>query len=182
MASVAVDWRDMSGSFSSSPPRATEVSSSRQPQTAAREKNVGSSSRSAAHPAREDQWEVRSRVGRRGVESPTSSSQPSEAVGGATGSSPPTFRRLQPPRLGLPADAPVAGEVDRLGVDAERATGGGFQRRPAAPSVIAYPGRPAPDLHISLVTGRGQGSTPVVVGSEDQPPSSWGSTAPPLRR
>jgi hypothetical protein len=120
--------------------------------------------------------------GARGVESPTSSSRPSEAVGGATGSSPPTFRRLQPPRLGLPADAPVAGEVDRLGVDAERATGGGFQRRPAAPSVIAYPGRSAPDLHISLVTGRGQGSTPVAVGSEDQPPSSWGSTAPPLRR
>jgi hypothetical protein len=51
MASVAVDWSNMLGSFSSSPPRATEVSSSRQPQTATREKNVGSSSRSAAHPA-----------------------------------------------------------------------------------------------------------------------------------
>jgi hypothetical protein len=44
VASVAVDWSDMSGSSSSSPPRATEVSSSRRPQTAVRDKNVGSSS------------------------------------------------------------------------------------------------------------------------------------------
>jgi hypothetical protein len=42
--SAVVDWSDMSGSSSSSPPRATEVSSSRRPQTAARDKNVGSSS------------------------------------------------------------------------------------------------------------------------------------------
>jgi hypothetical protein len=48
--STAVDWSDMSGSSSSSPPHATEVSSSRRPQTAARDKNVGSSSRSAARP------------------------------------------------------------------------------------------------------------------------------------
>jgi hypothetical protein len=33
-----------------------------------------------------------------------------------TGSSPPTLRRLRPPRLGLPAEAPVAGEVNMLGV------------------------------------------------------------------
>jgi hypothetical protein len=45
MASTAVDWSDMSGSSMSSPPRATEVSSSRRPQIAAREKNVGLSSR-----------------------------------------------------------------------------------------------------------------------------------------
>jgi hypothetical protein len=42
VASTAVDLSDMSGSSSSSPPRATEVSSSRRPQTAARNKNVGS--------------------------------------------------------------------------------------------------------------------------------------------
>jgi hypothetical protein len=49
-ASAAVDWSDMSGSSSSSPPRATEVSSSRRPQMAARDKNAGSSSRPAARP------------------------------------------------------------------------------------------------------------------------------------
>jgi hypothetical protein len=42
--SAVVDWSDMSVSSSSSPPRATEVSSSRRPQTAAHDKNVGSSS------------------------------------------------------------------------------------------------------------------------------------------
>jgi hypothetical protein len=48
VASVAVEWSDMSGSSTSSPPRATEVTSSRRPQIAAREKNTGSSSRSPA--------------------------------------------------------------------------------------------------------------------------------------
>jgi hypothetical protein len=50
VASAAVDWSDMSGSSPSSPPRGAEVSSSRQPQAAARDKNVGSSSRQAARP------------------------------------------------------------------------------------------------------------------------------------
>jgi hypothetical protein len=44
VASTAVDWNDMSGSSTSSPPRATEVTLSWRPQSAAREKNVGSSS------------------------------------------------------------------------------------------------------------------------------------------
>jgi hypothetical protein len=44
VASAAVDWSDMSRSSSSSPPRATEVLSSRRTQTAARDKNVCSSS------------------------------------------------------------------------------------------------------------------------------------------
>jgi hypothetical protein len=62
VASRAVDWRNMPGSSSSSPPRGTEVSSSRQPQAAGRDKTVGSSSRQAARPAREDQGTVRPRV------------------------------------------------------------------------------------------------------------------------
>jgi hypothetical protein len=55
VASAVVDWSDMSGLSLSSPPRCTEVSSSRQLQAAARDKTVGSSSQQAAHPAREDQ-------------------------------------------------------------------------------------------------------------------------------
>jgi hypothetical protein len=62
VASMAVDWSDMSGSSSSSPPRATELSSSRWPQMAAHDKNAGSSSRPAAHFAREDQQAARPRV------------------------------------------------------------------------------------------------------------------------
>jgi hypothetical protein len=45
----------MWGSSSSTPHHGTEVTSSRQPQTAAHDKTVGSSSRQAAHLAREDQ-------------------------------------------------------------------------------------------------------------------------------
>jgi hypothetical protein len=52
----------MSVSSLSSPPRATEVSSSRRPQMAACDKNVGSSSRQAARPAREDQRTIRTRA------------------------------------------------------------------------------------------------------------------------
>jgi hypothetical protein len=51
VASAAVDWSDMSGSSSSSPPHGTEVLSSRQSQAAARDKTVGSSLRQAARPA-----------------------------------------------------------------------------------------------------------------------------------
>jgi hypothetical protein len=48
-AAVAeVDWSDMSGSSSSSPPRTTEVLSSRRLQMVARDKNVGSSSQPTA--------------------------------------------------------------------------------------------------------------------------------------
>jgi hypothetical protein len=49
--SVAVDWSDMSGSSTPSPPRAVEVTSSRRPVPVAQEKNVGSSSRSVVRPA-----------------------------------------------------------------------------------------------------------------------------------
>jgi hypothetical protein len=54
VASAAVDWSNMSGSSSLSPPRGTEVSSSRQPQATGHDKTVGSSSCQAASPARED--------------------------------------------------------------------------------------------------------------------------------
>jgi hypothetical protein len=55
VASVTVDWSNMSGSSSSSPPRGAEVSSSCQPQAAGRDKAVVSSSRQTAPPARVDQ-------------------------------------------------------------------------------------------------------------------------------
>jgi hypothetical protein len=60
----------MSGSSMSSPPRATKVTSSRRPQSAAREKITGSSSCSAARPAREDQRVVRPRVAPSGPDAP----------------------------------------------------------------------------------------------------------------
>jgi hypothetical protein len=54
------------------------------------------------------------------------------------------------------------GEVDRLGVDTERAAGGEFWRRPVASPVIDHLGGRAPDVQVSLVVGGGQGPTPAV--------------------
>jgi hypothetical protein len=148
--SAEVDWSNMSGSSLSSPPRATEVSSSRWPQTAGHDKNVGSNSRQAVRPAREDQRTVRPRVApsRMGASESQRAAprqvDPPEAVGGATGSCPLTFQRFRPPQLGLLAEASIASKVDGLGVDAERVAGGGFWHRPAAPVVVTYQGRRSP--------------------------------------
>jgi hypothetical protein len=97
-----VDWNDMSRSSSSSPPRTTEVSSLRRPQTVVRDKKVGSSSRQVARPAREDQRTVRprmapSRTGASESQRAAPAKLTLEAVGGASGTRPPAFRWLQPP-------------------------------------------------------------------------------------
>jgi hypothetical protein len=70
VASAAVDWSNMSGSSSSSPPRGAEVSSSRRPREAGRDKTVGSSSRPATPPTRVGQWSVRSRAAPSGTGTP----------------------------------------------------------------------------------------------------------------
>jgi hypothetical protein len=62
IGSAVVDWSHMLGSSSSSPLRAAEVSSSRQPQMVMRDKNVGSSLRPAACPAQKGQRTVRPRA------------------------------------------------------------------------------------------------------------------------
>jgi hypothetical protein len=84
VASAAMDWSDMSGSSMSSPPHATEVTSSRRPQTAASEKNAGSSSRLAARPALEDQQAARPRMAPGGPSAPEARRDP--------------LRRADPPR------------------------------------------------------------------------------------
>jgi hypothetical protein len=70
IASAAVNWTNMSGSSSSSPPHGSEVSSSRWPREAGRDKTVGSSSRPAAPPARVGQRSVRSRAAPSGTGTP----------------------------------------------------------------------------------------------------------------
>jgi hypothetical protein len=54
VASMAIDWSNMSGSSSSSPPRGVEVSLSHRPQAVRRDKTMGSSSHPVAPTARED--------------------------------------------------------------------------------------------------------------------------------
>jgi hypothetical protein len=91
-------------------------------------------------------------------------------VGGEASFRPPSLRWLRLPRLGLPAEAPIAREVVGLGVDVERAVGGGVWHRPMAPAVVTYPRRRSPDVHVSLVAGGGQGPTSAVAGVRGSAP------------
>jgi hypothetical protein len=139
VASAVVDWSEMSGSSSSSPPHAVEVSSSWRPQTAARDKNVGSSSRQAAHPVQEDQQTVRPCAAPSGT--------------GATGSQSVAPHRVDPPRRSEERPAPTRQLYD----GSNRPDSDSLQRRrsqvksldsastsstpQAAPAVVTYPRR-----------------------------------------
>jgi hypothetical protein len=178
--SAAVDWRDVLGSSSSSPPCATEVSSSRWPQTAARDKNAGSSSRLAARPAREDQWIVRSRVAPSGMGTPEVQRAPPCQVG------PPRRSEEQPApdrQLFDGSDLPDSHSLQRRRsrarstdsastLSAPREEGSGATPRRLQSLLIRGSG--APDVHVSLVTGGGQGSTPATTGVGGSAPEQLG--------
>jgi hypothetical protein len=164
----------------SSPPCAIEVSSSRQPQTAARDKKVGSSSRQAAHPAREDQWSVLPRV----APSWTSASESQTIMP----------RQADPPRRSEERPAPdrqLIDGSDRPDSDSQQ------RRRSRAKSTdsaltlsmlqvvdsgaasrrlqsLLPRGGGAPDVHDSLVAGRGQGPTPTVAEARGSAPERTG--------
>jgi hypothetical protein len=100
--------------------------------------------------------------------------RPHEKVGGAAGFRPLALRWLRPPRLKLLAEAPVAGKVVGLGIDAERTAGGGVWRRPPRLQSLLIQGGGAPDVHVSLIVGGGQGPTSVVAGVGDSAPERAG--------
>jgi hypothetical protein len=175
-----VDWSDMSGSSSSSPPRATEVSSSWQPQTAVCDKNVGSSSRQAARPAHEDQRMVCPRVA------------PSQT--GASESQRAAPRQADPPRWSEERPAPVrqlydgsdcpdsdslqrrrsrAKSMDSVSMlSATQAVDSGTA--PWCQQSLLIRGGGAPDVHVSLVPDGGQGPTPAVAEAEGSAPERSG--------
>jgi hypothetical protein len=150
VASAAVNWSNMSGSSSSSPPCGVEVSSSRQPQATVHDKTVGSSSRQAARLTREDQRTVRPRVAPSGTgASEPQISAPHQADPPRRSEERPAFARQlydgsDHPDSDSPAEALIAGEVFGLGVDAERTAGGGAKRCPTTFAVIAHPRRQGP--------------------------------------
>jgi hypothetical protein len=76
VASAAVDWSNMSGSSSSSPPHGTEVLSSRRRWVTEHDKTTGSVSRQVTRPTREDQRMVHPRA----VPSGTSASEPQRSA------------------------------------------------------------------------------------------------------
>jgi hypothetical protein len=154
VASAAVDWSDMSGSSTSSPPRAIEVTSSRRPQIATREKKAGSSSRSAARHARVDQQVVRPHVTPGGPSAPEARRDPP--------------RQDDPPRLFDDSDRPDADSLQRR---RSRARSTDSVSTPSAPQEadsdtaprclqsLLIRGSGALDVHVSLATGGGQGPT-----------------------
>jgi hypothetical protein len=136
----------MSGSSSSLPPHGTEVSSSRKPPMAARDKKVGSSSRQAARPAQEDQWTVRPRV----VPSGTGASE-SQRTAPRQAPTPREGRRsvrLPPSSFTMAPTTPTQTPCRGAGRGESRRTR--HRRRahrrwrslapPTAPAVITYPG------------------------------------------
>jgi hypothetical protein len=164
---TAVDWSDMSGSSSSSPPCATEVSSSQWPQTAMRDNNVGLSSRQAARPAREDQRTVRPRV----APSRTGASESQRAAPRQT--DPPRRSECQAPVCQL-FDGSDRPNSDSLQRHRSRAKSTDSASTPSALQVVdsctaprrlrslLIRGGGTPDVHVSLITGGGQGPTPTI--------------------
>jgi hypothetical protein len=159
----------MLGSSSSSVPRGVEVSSPHRPRAARRDKTVGSSSRPVAPPVQEDQWITRSRAtpGRTGAPEPRrptpcqadpprrSKERPSSACQIYDGSECPDSDSLQRRRSrGRSSDLASAPTVQPV------AEPSAASRRLKS---LLIRGSGAPKVHVSLVAGRGQGSSPTVV-------------------
>jgi hypothetical protein len=189
VASAAVDWSEMSGSSSSSPPHDTEVSSSRQPQTAARDKTVGSSSRQAARPTREDQRMVRPRAAPSGTGAPESQrSAPCQADPPRRSEERPASAR----QLYDGSDRPDSDSLQRCRPRGKSSDSASTPSAPQAAGSDAVPqrlqsllirGGGAPDVRVSLIAGGGARSNPGRLrGKGGQSPSGRGSVLPPLRR
>jgi hypothetical protein len=155
----------MSGTSSSSPPRGAEVSSSRQPQVTGRDKTVGASSCPMAPPTREDQRMVRSRA----VPSGTGASEPQRS---APRQADPTRRSKERPASTRQLyDGSERPDFDSLQRRRSRGRSSDSTSTPSVPPVAEPSAAPrrlqsllirggrAPDIHVSLVAGRGHGPT-----------------------
>jgi hypothetical protein len=170
----------MSGSSSSSPLHGAQVSSSRRPREAGRDKVVGSSSRPAGPPCPSGpsvdplpygaQRDGHSRAAK--ICAPPDRSL--QEVGGAFGACPPALRRFRLLELRLPAEAPVAGEVVRFDIDAKRDASGGTERCPAASAVVAHPGWQGPGCSCAPYCRQGPWSNPDRSGGRRDSPRANG--------
>jgi hypothetical protein len=168
VASAAVDWSDMLGSSSSSPPHNTEVSSSHRPAATGRDKTTGSISCQVACPAREGHRAGRShtipsgagaselqRTAPRQVDPPRRSEErPTTARRLYDGSNRPDYdslqRRRSPGRSSDSASKPSAPPVAESSVAPRRLQS------------LLIRGGGAPEVHVSLVASRGHSPTPTV--------------------
>jgi hypothetical protein len=178
----------MSGSSSSSPLRGAEVSSSRRPREAGRDKVVGSSSRLAAPPARVGLRSTRSRTAPSGTGTP----EPPRSAP----------RQIDPPRRSEEHSVPVRQLYD----GSDRPDSDSLQRRrsrgrssdsmltpsavqvaepSAAPlclQLLLIRGGGAPDVHVPLIAGGGHGPSPSIAEAGGTTPSEWGGGGECCRR
>jgi hypothetical protein len=182
IASAAVDWSNMSGLSSSSPPRGAEVSLSCRPREVGQDKTVGSSSRPVAFPARVGlrstlslthpaERALPSRRDPRSIKSipPRRSEERSVSVHQIyDGSDCPDFDSLQRCRLrgrssysvSTPSAAPVAEPSS-----AQR----------CLQSLLIWGGG-APDFHVPLIAGGGHGPTPAIAEAGGTAPERMGES------
>jgi hypothetical protein len=165
----------MLGSSSSSPPRGAEVSSSRRPQATGHDKIEGLRSRQGAPPARVDQRPVRSRA----VPSGTGAFEPQK----------PVPRQADPPRrseehpasacqLYNSSDCPDSDSLKRhrsqgRSSDSAPTPSASSVAEPSAESLLIRGGG-ALNVHVYILTGRGDGPAPVAAEA--------GGTAPKRTR
>jgi hypothetical protein len=182
VASAVVDGSNMLGSSLSSPPRGTEVSSSRRSQKAGRDKTLGPSSRQGAPPARVDQRPVRSRA----MPSRTGTSEPQRLAP----------RQADPPRrseerstsarpLYDGSDRPDHNSLQRRGSRGRSSDSASTQSAPPVAEPSATPqrlqtllirGGGVPDVPLSLVTGGGHGPAPVAAEAGGTAPKRTGES------
>jgi hypothetical protein len=178
--SATVDWSNMSGLSSSSSLRGAEVSSSRRPREAGRDKVVGSSSRPVAPPVRVGLRSTRSRMAPSGTGAPK---LPRSAP-----------RHIDPPRRSEECSVPVRQLYD----GSDRPDSDSLQRRRsrgrsldsmstpravpvAEPSAaprrlqsLLIQGGGAPDVHVPLIAGGGRGPSPAVAEARGAAPEQMG--------
>jgi hypothetical protein len=159
----------MSGSSSSSVPRGVEVSSSHRSQAARRDKTVGSSPCPAAPSVREDQRMTRSRATPGGIGAPEPRRPAPRQV------DPPRRSEERPSSARQIYDGSECPDSDSLQRRRSRGRSLDLASTPTAPPVAEPSAAPwrlqsllirggvTREVHVSLVAGGGQGSSPAVV-------------------
>jgi hypothetical protein len=184
VTSVTIDWSNMSGSSSSSPPRGAEVSSSRRPREVGHDKTVGSISRPAAPPAHVGLRSTRFRTAPSGTDTP----EPHRSAP----------RRIDPPRRSVERSTSVCqiyDGSDRPGSDSlqrhrSRKRSSDLASTPSAERVAEPSAAPrclqsllirggrALDVHVSLIAGGGHGPTSAVAKAGGTAPERMGRVLP----
>jgi hypothetical protein len=185
VASVAIDWSNMSVSSSLSPPRGAEVSSLRRLREVGHSKIVGSSSRPAAPPARVGLRSTFSRTAPNGTGT-------HDLHRSATGQIDPRRRSVERSasvrQIYDGSDRPDSNSLQRR---RSRGRSSYFASTPSAEPVVEPSAAPRrlqslliwgggpPDVHVPLIAGGGHGLTSAVAEAGGTAPERMGTVLPP---